>query len=434
MVINIKDDGFLRRELAEKIGELVRIPSVRSEPLPGKPYGEGPAKALEWMLRECRAAGFQCVNVDNVAGHADFGDDNGCGFVGVLCHLDVVPPGAGWSADPFSGEFRDGKVYGRGSADNKCACISALYSVRILREMGLTPKRKIRIIFGTDEESGSSDMPLYFSKMPLPDIAIVPDAGDKIINREKGRMLIRLRAATPGTIVLMHGGIAPNSVPDMCELTWLPGGGDLRQATFSGKACHAAWPSEGINAISLGLAELERSGQASGNALVDFLLRSIGSETDGSGLGIACADEPSGALTVNLGMIEAGRGFSEALLDIRYPVTRSGDSIVTAIKAEAARYGVEADALSDVPPLFVDEKSFLVRSLKLACEKVTGTSAETQSMGGRTYAACLGGRGVAYGPGAGEGAHQAGEYVDMERLMRHLRISTQALYELACAD
>ncbi|MCE1197196.1 Sapep family Mn(2+)-dependent dipeptidase [bacterium] len=352
----------------------------------------------------------------------------------MLCHLDVVPPGTGWSADPFSGEYRDGRVHGRGSADNKCACLSALFSVRILREMGIVPKRKIRIIFGTDEECGSSDMPVYFSKMPLPDVAIVPDAGEMIINREKGRILLRLRAGTPESTVLMRGGIAPNSVPDKCELALLSGGGTPTRKSFSGKPWHGAWPSEGVNAISLGLADLEKSGQASGNALVDFLMREIGGETDGSRLGVACADELSGALTVNLGTVDAGRGASEALLDIRYPVTRSGERIIAAVRSAAARYGVEAVAISDAPPLFVDEESFLIKRLKLACEKVTGAPAMTQSMGGRTYAACLAGRGVAYGPGAGEGAHQADEYVDMERLMRHLRISTQALYELACAD
>ena len=434
MVINIKDDGDLRRELAEKIGELVRIPSVRGDPLPGMPYGEGPAKALEWMLRECRELGLHCENVENVAGHADFGGDEGGGIVGVLCHLDVVPPGAGWSGDPFGGEYRDGRVYGRGSADNKCACVSALFSVRILREMGIVPKRKIRIIFGTDEECGSSDMPIYFSKMPLPDMAIVPDAGEMIINREKGRILLRLRAQTPESMVLMRGGVAPNIVPDTCELKLLSDGGDSARRTFSGKPWHGAWPSEGINAISLGLADLGNSGIASGNALVDFVMGKIGGETDGSRLGIARADEPSGALTVNLGTIDAGRGVSEAMLDIRYPVTCSGKGIIAAVRSAAAPYGVEAIAVSDAPPLFVDEESFLVMRLKLACEKVTGAPAMTQSMGGRTYAACLAGRGVAYGPGAGEGAHQADEYVDMERLMRHLRISTQALYELACVD
>ena len=438
-----------RGEIAEKLGELVRIPSVKGNPEPGMPFGAPLAAALAWALEEGARMGFSCANVDNYAGHVDFG--SGDEIVGVLSHLDVVPSGEGWSFPPFCGEFRDGRVLGRGSADNKCSAVAALYSIKLLASLGVVPKRKIRLIFGTDEENGSSDMPHYFARMPLPDMAFVPDSGCAITNREKGRLLVRLLARTPDSAVWLKAGLLVNMVPDLCELGFVdkpdPAGADMACAepacaelapssgtrVYRGKSWHGAWPGEGVNAAALALAELRASGIETRNPLLDFLAVAIAAETDGQSLGIACRDGHSGALTLNLGLVDAGRPESRASLDIRYPVSLSAAPILDALRRRAADFGVLIESGSDNPPLFVDEESLLVRCLKRAYEKVTGEKALTESMGGRTYASCLKGRGVAFGPGAGEGAHQVDEYVDMDRLMRHLRVSTQALWELACS-
>ncbi len=444
-----------RGEIAEKLGELVRIPSVKGNPEPGMPFGAPLAAALSWALAQGAGMGLSCVNVDNYAGHVDFG--SGDEIVGVLSHLDVVPPGEGWSFPPFCGEFRDGRVLGRGSADNKCSAVAALYSIKILASLGVVPKRKIRLIFGTDEENGSSDMPRYFARMPLPDLAFVPDSGCAITNREKGRLVVRLVARTQDSAVRLKAGLLVNMVPDLCELGFVdtpdsigaeqaradsasadPAGADPARSfgtrVYRGKSWHGAWPKEGINAVALALADLRASGIETRNPLLEFLASSIAGETDGRSLGIALSDEPSGELTLNLGLVDACRPISAASLDIRYPVTCASGPIVESLAREAGRFGVDVEVRSDNPPLFVDENGELVRKLKLAFEKSTGERAVTESMGGRTYASCLKGRGVAFGPGAGEGAHQNDEYVDMDKLMRHLRISTQALWELACAD
>ncbi len=439
MLISQDQVEVYRKEIIGKLGELVRIPSVKESPAAGMPFGLPLATALSWVLGEGARMGFACANVDNYAGHVDFG--GGDEIVAVLSHLDVVPVGEGWTYPPFCGEYREGRVYGRGSADNKCSAVAALYSIKLLSDLGVVPRRKIRLIFGTDEENGSSDMPHYFAKMPLPDMAIVPDAGYSITNREKGRLHVRLQAMTPDSAVKLKAGQLVNMVPDLCELTFFagspgadPDAGPAAGKVYRGKSWHGAWPKEGVNAAALAMLDMRESGTETHNFLLDFLAAKIGSETDGASLGIACSDSHSGELTLNLGLVDADRPLSKASLDIRYPVTCSSGPILEALSSAAARFGVTIASHSDNPPLFVDEESELVRKLKLAFEKVTGEVARTESMGGRTYASCLQGRGVAFGPGAGEGAHQNDEYVDMDRLMRHLRISTQALYELACAE
>jgi succinyl-diaminopimelate desuccinylase len=67
-------------------------------------------------------------------------------------------------------------LYGRGASDNKGPIIGALYAMKAVMESGRKMKRKVRIIFGTDEESGWEDMEYYFKKEPMPDFGVSPDA------------------------------------------------------------------------------------------------------------------------------------------------------------------------------------------------------------------------------------------------------------------
>ena len=86
-------------------------------------------------------------------GWCEFGE--GDEMIAVLGHLDVVPEGEGWTFDPFGGEIRDGKIFGRGLMDDKGPTMAALYAMAALRDSGLPLKRRIRILFGTNEETGS---------------------------------------------------------------------------------------------------------------------------------------------------------------------------------------------------------------------------------------------------------------------------------------
>ncbi len=138
-----------QEEMFAYLAELVAIDSSRGEPLENAPFGRGPAEALHKMLKICDDMGFVTDNCDNYAGSAEMGD--GEETVGVISHLDVVPAGTGWSGDPFKMEIHDGRVWGRGVSDDKGPAISALYGLRILRDLGVPLSRKIRLIFGTDE-------------------------------------------------------------------------------------------------------------------------------------------------------------------------------------------------------------------------------------------------------------------------------------------
>ena len=140
-----------RAALLADLQEALRINSVMGEPEPGMPLGPGPAKALQAMLDLGARLGGTAQNFDNYAGHIDFGE--GEETLGILGHVDVMPAGDGWVCDPFSGEVIDGKLYGRGIIDDKGPTIVCLYAIKILRELGLPLRRKIRVILGANEET-----------------------------------------------------------------------------------------------------------------------------------------------------------------------------------------------------------------------------------------------------------------------------------------
>ena len=144
----IKED---RESLVEDIKRLVSINSVEGAPKEGMPFGEGAAKALNCFLSMAEEMGFVVQNFDNYAGHVDFGE--GEEVVGILGHMDVVPCGDGWVCDPFCPEVIDGKLYGRGVLDNKGPMAVCLHALKILKDMGVPLKKKVRLIIGANEET-----------------------------------------------------------------------------------------------------------------------------------------------------------------------------------------------------------------------------------------------------------------------------------------
>lgn len=151
-----------KQALLKTLSEAIKIRSVQEEAKPGMPFGEGPAKCLAYMLKVCEDMGFRTKNVDNYMGWAEIGE--GDEMVAILGHLDVVPEGKGWDKDPYSGEVDDTNVYGRGAMDDKGPAIAALYGMKAIVDAGLPLKRRIRILFGTNEETGAADMDYYLEK------------------------------------------------------------------------------------------------------------------------------------------------------------------------------------------------------------------------------------------------------------------------------
>ena len=212
-----------REEFLEDIKALVRIQSDRGEPKPGAPFGEGPNNALIKALEIAGGYGFKTTNYDGYVGTVDFLPDNDH-HLDILSHMDCVPVADGWTVTgPFDPIVKDGKIYGRGTSDDKGPGVAALYALRCLKELNVPLKHNVRLIWGTDEECNSGDIAHYYAQEPEAKYTFSPDADYPLINIEKGGLIGTIFAdfqesdALP-RIKTIDAGLKINVVPDKCHM------------------------------------------------------------------------------------------------------------------------------------------------------------------------------------------------------------------------
>ena len=449
-----------RESILKDLARLVAIPSVRGEAQPGMPFGKESAAALNLILETAGRMGLTVKNVGNYAGHAEYGA--GSEVAAVAVHVDVVPAGEGWDTDPFTLTRKGNLAFGRGAADDKGAAVVALYCLKALKDAGIPGGRRLRVIFGAGEETGAEDLENYFAQEEMPAMGFTPDSEYGICNREKGMLQIRINSAGAdrGSVREFSAGAAFNAVPDRAEAVLdcsdtradaLRRAAGTAKGSFSfeqtlggirirskGKASHAMQPQEGFNAASALIRLLSSVLPAAElGTFFSFLDRRVGFSCDGSAFGVARSDEPSGPLTLNLGLVHCSGGAAEAGLDLRYPVTRDGAAIFEEIRRRTEEAGLSAELLTDHKPLYLPEDSPLIRILRGAYADVTGKPAELYSTGGGTYARAMPGRAVAFGPffpdEPDRRLHNANEHIDIDRFMLHAQICLEAMYRMLTA-
>ena len=258
-VLELKDD------MIASIQQNMRIESVRGESAPGAPYGEGPKAALDDVLALGEKLGFRTGQADNRVGWIEYGE--GEEMVGILGHVDVVPAGDGWTHPAFGAEIHDGVLWGRGCLDDKGPVIMAVYALKAIRDLNLPIDRRIRVLFGSDEECGSSCVKYYVENgYEMPTIGFTPDAQFPAIFCEKGtsNFLAGTKIYNKGEIDVEYfgGGVAANVVPPVCKLivngplkvtpeegitVTEENGKTIVEAT--GFSAHGSTPELGVNAV-----------------------------------------------------------------------------------------------------------------------------------------------------------------------------------------
>lgn len=186
-MINWQNEVEKRREdLIKDTQDFLKIKSVLDENdiSDGAPFGSGIKEALDYALAKCESFDMDVKNLEGYAGHAEIG--RGEEILGILCHVDVVPEGKGWSLPPYEAKIRDGKIYARGSVDDKGPGMAAIYAMKIIKDLDVELNKRVRLIFGTDEESNWRGIQYYFEKEEMPTIGFSPDADFPIIVAEKG--------------------------------------------------------------------------------------------------------------------------------------------------------------------------------------------------------------------------------------------------------
>ena len=433
------------------IRESVRIPSVRGEAAPGAPYGPGPKAALEHALNLARRLGLRTGCSGDRVGWAEYGD--GEEMAAVLGHLDVVPAGEGWTHPPFGGEIHDGVLYGRGVVDDKGPTIGAIYGLAAIRDLGLPIGRRIRVLFGTDEECGCSCVAHYIQAgEEMPAIGFTPDAEYPFIFFEKGISQFtlggRVQDAGDGRVLSLTGGEAANVVTPRCTLKLrgdfpaqaAPGltlrrEGDTTLLEAVGRSAHGSTPEKGDNAAVRLFAALSAADFGGDfQRLADFVRERLAGETDGRKLGVYYADEETGETTVNLGLISYDGETCSFTLDIRYPKNCDPQAVSRQVQAAAEAYGFSVLEEKRLPMLYVPKDSELARKLTSVYRAYTGDAAPPLAIGGGTYAKAFPNM-AAFGPvfpGEPEVIHQPDERADIGRLLESVRMTAAAMYEIAC--
>ncbi|WP_432663201.1 dipeptidase PepV [Wukongibacter baidiensis] len=457
-------DGY-KDEMIDKITEIVKIRSVEGEAKEGMPFGKEVDEAFKYALNLSQELGFEIKNVDGYGGHAEYGE--GDELVGVLVHLDIVPEGNGWSSSPFDVTIKDGKMYGRGVSDNKGPAIASLYALKALKESGVQINKKIRIIFGLNEETRWQGLDYYFKKEKSPDMAFVPDADFPIIYAEKGILdffiskEFKVDDSQKIRVTSLDGGNAMNSVPDICEavlkideedlsnlmdrindiieknnfdIIWTESKGDLHIKS-SGTGAHGSMPESGFNAISQMVCFLSEILDKD-NAIYDFVKfykDKIGMEYNGQSLGCDYDDDVTGKLTLNVGTIELEENEVKIGVDVRYPVKIDKDLVIEKLESAVNEFKGKLIIDDILLPKYIPLDSPLAQTLLETYRECTGDyESQPMTMGGATYARVTE-NAVAFGglfPGRKETAHQNDEYIHVVDLIKMTKIFAKAMYKL----
>lgn len=440
-------------EMIDTLQKWIRVPSVKGEAAPGAPFGKEVRSMLDMALADCEQLGFKTQNFDGYIAHADLGEGSDEDALAILAHLDVVPEGDGWKYPPYGAVIENGRMYGRGTSDDKGPAVAALYAMKAVKDVGIPLRRKVRLILGCDEESGWEDIAHYNKVATMPRMGFSPDASYPIINIEKGICRLELHGVLSNEglqVIAFNNGERPNVIPGRASALVAGDAATVAQAeaaakkldipaevqltdkgvsiTVTGISGHAAYPETARNAngeMLLLLRELGVQGD------LRLLADKIGLDYKGEGLEISVSDGISGYLTCNLGIIRAGEGGVYATLDIRYPVMTNPDMIIKNVSASLP--GMRVEAMEVKEPHHVPAGSELVQNLLDAYHEVTGYERKCLYTGGGTYARSLQ-EGVAFGasfPQDEDLAHQANEYADIEGLYKNIKIFALAIVKLA---
>lgn len=420
---------YTDEQMLRELKGLLAIKSIAGEDVtPQAPYGQGVARALEYTLDLCRRLGMQVTNRDGKVAWAEIGQ--GDEMIAVVPHVDVVPAGEGWSVEPFAGTEKDGRLYGRGSSDNKGPAVACIFAAADLLASGRPLNRRIRLIFGQCEEVGVwGDMDYYRAHEEKPVAGFTPDAEFPALCGEKGMLWLDLSLPVEQSgVTFLEGGTASNMVAASCRAGYIDENGQEVVLETAGRAAHATVPHQGVNAITLMMHRLAAEKKAPG-PLVEFYEKYLGDTFHGEKLDCCFSDEQSGITTLCSGLARTEDGRVHLYLDLRYPVTADGQVILQRIEQAAAEYGFAVQINKNAAPMYRPATDPVLVQVLSAYREETGDMSDPLVIGGGTYARALDnivGFGAAF-PGHQHTEHQKDEYILLEDLYCIRRIYRRAL-------
>jgi succinyl-diaminopimelate desuccinylase len=434
------------------LAEVIRFPTVAGN-------DDARKSQQQWVLRTAAALGLVARDAGPVT-EIELPGPEGAQVLGLIVHGDVQPvDDKQWTLPPFAGVVRDGAVLGRGAADDKGPLVQALLAMHALRSEKRT--MTVRLLVGSDEESGSSDMKAYLASHAPPSYSLVLDSEFPVVVGEKawdGLAVLPSNDAQardkPWEVRSVDAGLAPSIVPDLARMTlhWRDGdpkweplerrlqarpfdegttlelqakGHDL-QVVVHGRAAHAGVSlASGRNAL-VSLAHVV-DGELPDGALADLLRFAGQSDQHGAFLKLeGKAASGWGGYAVNVATLRPEKRFGGKLalvVNLRRPppltAAQAREWDFAQVKAFSPRLVPEEVYFGDEPLVF-DPNAKIVRRLMDDYAKATGERPQPAISGGGTYAKRVP-NAIAFGmwfPGKPYPGHGADEQISVADLRR----------------
>ena len=456
-VLNHKED------LLKDLFELLSVRSILGTDITEEtPFGSGPREALDLILSFGERDGYKTKLVENKAGHIEVGQ--GDELFGILGHVDVVPVvEADWTSHPFKPEIRDGKIFARGSLDDKGPTMAAYYAVKLLDKLGVKWNKRVRVIIGSDEETGFRCVEAYFKHEEQPASGFTPDEMFPLVYAEKARATFdhKLKFVLEDgnynyKLVKFNGGQVLNMVIASAKAELVGEVSDIKEKfenflaqekldgevtvedtiklTLKGKAAHGSTPQYGINGATKLAEFLSTLGlDNNGKNFVNYIVEKLANDPFGEKLGIDYSDNEMGEATYNYGILDYDLEKKVGIVstDCRHPMKFDLVARLNGVKVD----NIDIEVTSTKEAHYVPKDDKLVTTLMDVYRKHTGdTKNDAFVLGGGTYARCLK-KGVAFGllfPGKEDTMHQANEYLEVEDLLLATAIYAEGIYKLCC--
>jgi succinyl-diaminopimelate desuccinylase len=404
-------------EIVQYTADLVRIPTVN-------PPGDAYEACAHFIGADLQRRGFdvEYIAAEGLPEHtARFPRVNVVGarrggagpVVHLNGHFDVVPPGEGWTVDPFAGVVRDGRIHGRGVCDMKAGLAAAVFAVEAIQRAGVPLPGTVEVSGTVDEESGGFAGVAYLARQGRiakgrTDFVIIPEP----LNVDR--------------ICIGHRGVY-----------WF-------EVTAHGRTGHGSMPFLGVNAIE-GMGRLLQS-------VREDLAPALASRRT------AVPVVPPGArhATININAIDGGQAVGgiqtpciadlcRAVFDRRFLIEEGFDAakaeverLVKRVSAQAAGVRFEIRDLMVVHPTRTPDDSPVIAALDRSMRRILGKPAELVASPGtydHKHVARIAGvpHCVAYGPGILDLAHQPDEWCAIGDLINATKIIALATLDLMSA-
>ena len=434
-----------KAEMIAAISRLVEIPSVFAESSE-YPFGAAVDHCLDVALAMMAGLGFRTFKApDGMYGYAEIGEGE---LFGVLCHLDVVQARRedGWEHDPFRPMVQGDWLCGRGTQDDKGPSVAAIYALKSLLDEGHKLNKRVRFIFGIDEETMWDSIHAYCDREERPVSGFVPDSTFPLTYAEKGLLQLQIRS-DKGFAPPCRGGDSMNAVSAHAECPHDPAvERALRELEFAfhmdgdtvcveGLTAHAKNPWKGVNANLHLLRALRQAGYE--HDAITFACDMLDEKFRFEGFSQEDLSDFSGPVTVNLGKFSLDEQGAVLGIDLRLPVTCEKETILALVREKAAACHMTVEEFDWLRPIHVPLDSPLVSKLLQAYREVTGDAkTEPYISAGATFARAFDNC-VAFGanmPHSPTSEHQPNERISIIKLMQATEVYRRAFSYLVLAD